>query len=121
MIPVIMILKLGHWLSPAHSASQDMAFFVLTSTGKVVTHGTVNSLTPSELNTATIKGRQAEFTASMGAVIGNFSHSTSSKIKYTDIDDPYNNIFLNDELDDEDIKLMDKEKYLLMQTQSQSR
>ena len=47
----------------------------------------------------------------MESIIENYSYATSAKINYTNVDDPYWDIFLDDRLDDENIEFIEGEDY----------
>ena len=91
-----------------------MAFHVLTDKGKAVTRSSVYSLTSVDHEKTEIKDRKEVFTTNIDNTIGNYSHSTSSKINYTDVDDPYKDIFLEDDLDDEDIEFLENKDFPLL-------
>ena len=101
-------IHLGRWLGPSVGTGQSMASYILISQGKVITRSSVNSLSSSETTSNEVKRRQEEYTSSMEAVIGNHSKSLNNHIT-SDFDHqrPFDSIFDDDDIDDEDIEPMD--------------
>jgi hypothetical protein len=95
---------LGRWLGPAHTSGQGMAYYILTKTGKIVTRSTVNKLSMDEDSSNEMERRKSDFTDAIELVIGNYCTATISK-QHSDYDPnkPYDSLFDDDELDDENI------------------
>ena len=100
---------IGRWLGPAHDVGQGLAYFVLTSRGKVVIRSTVSPITIEEKGNEAISELMAEYTQSMESFIGNFTQSTQDNYENC-VDDPYLNIFEDDELDDEEIEPQERDE-----------
>ena len=99
---------LGRWLGPSVATGQPLASYILNSNGKVVTRSTVSSLSPSELVSNDIRRKQEEFTESMEAVIGNHAKAINNHITSDyDHQNPFDSIFEDDVMDDEDIEPVD--------------
>jgi hypothetical protein len=64
---------------------------------------TVSPVTNEEKNNVAIQRQMQHYTAPMESIIGNFSNSTQTKYDSCG-DDPYSNIFEQDDLDDEDVE-----------------
>jgi hypothetical protein len=64
---------------------------------------TVSPVTNEEKNNVAIQRQMQHYTTSMESIIGNFSNSTQTKYESCG-DDPYLNIFEQDDLDDEDVE-----------------
>ena len=99
---------IGRWLGPAHDIGQGLAYYVLTEKGKVVIRSTVSPITDDEFNSSPIKEQLSHFTTSMESFIGNFSRSTQDNYDNCS-DDPYRNIFEDDDLDDEHIEPQERD------------
>ena len=99
--------RIGRWLGPAHDVGQGLAYYVLTDKGKVVIRSTVSPITGEEKANPAMKEQMEAYTKSMESYIGNFTQPTQDKYE-GGVDDPYENIFEDDELDDEYILLQEK-------------
>ena len=100
---------IGRWLGPAHDIGQGLAYYVLNDKGKVVIRSTVSPLTNEEFTSPSIQSQMSHYTTSMESFIGNFCHSTQDHYENCD-DDPYANIFEDDELDDEHIEAQERDQ-----------
>ena len=99
--------KIGRWLGPAHDIGQGLAYYILNDEGKLVIRTTVSSINSEEKMNSATKSQMDEYTTSMESFIGNFTQATQDK--YIDsTDDPYQNIFEDDELDDEHVLLQER-------------
>jgi hypothetical protein len=102
--------EIGRWLGPAHNVGQGLAYYVLSNTGKVRMRSTVSAITDNEKDNTETHRMMEHYTKSMESTIGNFSNSTQSN--YTDCDDdPYESMFENDHLDDEDVEPQETDEY----------
>ena len=95
---------LGRWLGPAHNIGQGFAYYILSEEGKVKTRSTVNSLSSKDDESIEVKERKTLFTKAVEEQIGNFCKATIDNMNEPIGEDPYNNLFGEDELDDEDIE-----------------
>ena len=92
--------KIGRWLGPAHDVGQGLAYYILTDKGKVAIRSTVSPISNEEKLNPAIDSQMDQYTINMESFIGNFSQSTQDN--YTNsMDDPYQNIFEDDNSDDE--------------------
>ena len=94
--------RLRRYLGPSHSSGQGHAHYILTDKAKVVTRSTVRDLNNDELKNVSIIERMDEFTKGIESLIGNYSKATMTHTDYND-NDPYDNIFEMDNLDDDEI------------------
>ena len=92
--------KIGRWLGPAHDIGQGLAYYILTDKGKVVIRSTVSPISSEEKLNPAIDSEMDQYTISMESFIGNFSQSTQDNY-INSMDDPYQNIFEDDNSDDE--------------------
>jgi hypothetical protein len=96
-------VRLGRWLGPAHNIGQGYCHHILSDKGKVVSRSTVTPVTPAEKATSETQERMSLYTKAVEELIGNFSQSTLDK-SIIKGDDPYNHLFKEDYMDDEDIE-----------------
>ena len=101
-------LLIGRWLGPAHDVGQGLAYFVLTEHGKVAIRSTVSPISREDKLNNAISQQMTDYTTSMESYIGHFTQSTQNN--YDDCtDDPYENIFEDDDLDEEDVQLQERD------------
>lgn len=98
---------IGRWLGPAHDIGQGFAYHILTEKGTVKTRSSVAPITDTEMQAPDLKVQLEHFTQSMESVIGNHTKATTNKCDDV-ADDPYSNLFEDDELDDEDIEFQER-------------
>ena len=100
-------VELGRWLGPAHSCGQGLAYYILTDSGKVKTRSTVHKLSATDNSCLNVEERKKLFTKQMEAVIGNFAQATVDNASENINEDPYDNLFQDDELDDDYIEFQE--------------
>ena len=98
---------LGRWLGPAHDTGQGLAYYILTSAGKVKIRSTVSPISLPKQSEPDIALLMQKFTDQVDSIIGNFCNATQQKYP-TCGDDPYDNLFEDDEFDDEDIEFQER-------------
>ena len=93
---------LGRWLGPASNAGTGHTSNILTQKGRVITRSSLRPMKDGEMNKPEIKRRCDDFTKEMESFIGNYTAATFRAHESYGTD-PYDNIFEDDDLDDEDI------------------
>ena len=94
--------SLGRWLGPAQDCGEGFTSHILTKNGKVIVRSTTRQLTSDEIESAEVQQTKLEFTKEMESRIGNESTSTISN-KEQVVEDAYENLFEEDDLDDPEI------------------
>ena len=93
--------KIGRWLGPATHVGDVHTSYILSSTGIVITRSTTRPVTQSELESPEVVRRMKDYTTEMESNIGNYATSTMrAHEEYGD--DPFENIFNNDDFVDDD-------------------
>ena len=83
-----------------------MPYYVLSSKVNMVTRSIVTPIPPKELKYDEIKERTGEYTEEMESLIGNFAHATQNNLNIQTGEDPYESLFDEDSLPDENTDLM---------------
>ena len=93
---------LGRWLGPAFHAGEGHTSYILKKNGEVITRSSLRPMKEGEMDNPETKRRCEDFTKEMESHIGNYVAGT---FKNHDAygENPYDNMFEDDELDDEDI------------------
>ena len=93
---------LGRWLGPTSNAGSGHTSHILTNKGQVITRSSLRPMKAGEVEDPEIKRKCSDYTREMESYIGNYSAATfRSHQAYGS--DPYEHIFEEDELDEEDI------------------
>lgn len=98
---------LGTWCGPVYDVGPGMPYYVLSSKVNMVTRSIVTPIPPKELKYDEIKERTGEYTEEMESLIGNFAHATQNNLNIQTGEDPYESLFDEDSLPDENTDLMD--------------
>ena len=93
---------LGRWLGPALHAGRGHTSYILKRNGEVITRSSLRPMKEGEIDSPETKRRCEDFTKEMESHIGNYVAGTFKNHENYG-DDPYENMFEEDEMDDEDI------------------
>ena len=97
---------LGRYLGPAENCGEGFTSHILTNKGEVIQRSTTRRLTDDENSSEHVINLKSAYTAEMESFIGNTTNATMNHhAAYQE--DPYENMFQDDNFDDEDILFQD--------------